>query len=90
VDAMKKIYKYTMEADDTATPFVTMPIDAVVLTTGVQDGNFVAWAEVNPDEKILQIYHFCIVHTGGSIPNSSVYINTILDRQFVWHVYQRW
>lgn len=86
---MKKIYKYELRTDSINLQFVTMPVNAKILHTGVRDGAFVLWAEVEPAEKLLQIYHLCIVPTGEIVPEGYNYINTILDEPFVWHVYVR-
>lgn len=71
---------------------VEMPAGSEILHVGVQKGTPTVWAIVDPEEttfaekRIIEIYG-----TGHRIEDTehSVYLGTVMDGPFVWHVFER-
>lgn len=84
---MKRIFKYHVGTNGVSR--VRLPIDAKVLSTNVQDGKVQIWAEVD-DEAALEDRHFIVYGTGHEMLDTEhqVYVGTIFDNPFVWHVYE--
>jgi len=85
---MKRIYKYpfTIEAPTT----VVLKVGAEVLKAGVQNGNPVMWALVDP-AAADETWTFDVYATGGEIDDavdSVSYVDTIfLDNGLVFHIF---
>jgi len=84
---MKTIYKYPLVITDLQT--IQLPISAVILTAKEQNGILQLWAEVETDneleERIIEIFG-----SGNPIErHRRVYIATIIQTIFVWHIYER-
>lgn len=79
---MRKVWKYEVTLSPTL-----MPFGAKIVHVGMQGHDPYLWAEVDPDAP-TEDRHFVVVGTGQDIPESSVHVGTVLDRPFVWHVYE--
>ena len=84
---MRKMYKYGVCSK---TGLVKLPSCAVPLKFAFQKGKLCLWAEVfETSEDLLCEKRFFIVGTGHPIiEESSVYIDTVFDGEFVWHIYE--
>lgn len=87
---MNTIYKYPLAVLDEQE--VSMPGSAVVLCVQIQAGHGPClWARVNT-EFSLEKRTFLIVGTGNPFPESKrppVYIGTVQQGPFVWHVFEK-
>lgn len=87
----REIWKY--ELDITDRQDVSMPKGAKVLAVQMQREAVTLWAEVDPQAK-REPRHFRIFGTGHPMPLQTmgyedVYIGTVQERSFVWHVYEQ-
>lgn len=69
---------------------VEMREGAVIRAVGMQNRAIYAWAEVPYDvggerlaERTLRV-----VATGRDVPDPGVYLGTVFDGPFVWHIYE--
>ena len=59
-----------------------------VLTAGIDgSGKLCLWAEVNPSFESTALVSVYIVPTGGTVPENTKYLATVLQGCFVWHIY---
>jgi hypothetical protein len=88
---MTAIYKYPVPTPDSSGVALTlMPEDAVVLDFGVQNGQVVVWAEVDPKLLPTTIRQFIIYFTGQPIADDLMYFKTLqLPNGLVIHIYER-
>lgn len=85
---MKTIYKYMIELDDPEI-MVSLPVGAKVIHVGVQySGEVHFWVELTPSSPDYENRTFRIYGTGHPIPDGHTHQGTVLDRQFVWHLYE--
>lgn len=83
---MKRVYKYPLQIGETTLP---LPSGAKVLSVAMQAGVLMLWAEVWPDNEAEQ-RTFTVHGTGHPIPaDGRRHIASVIDREFVWHVYER-
>lgn len=45
------------------------------------------WAEVDVDQKDLELRHFAVIGTGWQYPGARTFLGTIFDGPFIWHVF---
>lgn len=84
---MKVIYKYPL-SDWSAT--IEMPQGAQVLTAQLQGDKTFIWALVDTD-KPKEERTFATIGTGhdaGKYNGELIYINTIFQSGFVWHIFE--
>jgi len=79
---MKTIYKYAMPEE------CRLPIGAKFLHFDIQTGKFSAWFEVDPTME-KEDRTFFVIGTGMPIVEGEVYLGTVLEGEFVWHLYER-
>ena len=84
----RSIWKFKLDASQVSR---FMPVGAKVLTAQMQGGVVTLWADVDPDAQ-QEERHFRVFGTGWNMPRemgySDVYIGTVQDGDFVWHVYE--
>jgi len=80
------IFKYPLPTSKTK---VSMPHSATILSVQLQHGIPCIWAMVDVDND-LEDREFWIFGTGHVLPdNPGIYIGTILDGSFVWHIFEK-
>jgi hypothetical protein len=82
------IFKYDLDLTDRQE--IKMPRTARILTSQVQRGAMVLWAEVDADAP-REIRVIWIVGTGNPMPPAGAIVNYISSVQlgdFLWHVYE--
>jgi hypothetical protein len=87
---MRSIFKYPIQITDVQT--LSMPEAAEILTVQIQDGVPCLWAIVDTQvvnqERVIEVFG-----TGRPLHQdmgiSRVYIGTVQERPFVWHVFER-
>lgn len=86
---MKTIHKYRLNIDGD-TYYAEIPSTATVVHVGTQDGALTIWAELPLDpptpDWVRKTYR--VPGTGFTFPSEDVYVTTIFDGPFVWHVYE--
>lgn len=86
---MKVVYKYVLEnrnPNEYGIDTLTIPISFRLLHAGIQNNQITIWIEVDPsDEKVTRRVQ--IVPTGKEIPSRMIYIGTVFQESFVWHIY---
>lgn len=84
---MTTIYKYPMSQE---TSKISMPEGAKVLAVAMQGNIRTIWAMVDEDAP-MEERDFRTVGTGWPVSEDvigSTYIGTIMDRAFVWHIFE--
>ncbi len=86
---MKTIYKYQLAVVDEQV--IPLPCTAEILSVGVQHGNPVLWAVVDPSHEVSDGQKILICGTGNPMPVRGVdeFIGTfqLLDGNFIGHVF---
>lgn len=86
---MQTIWKFEFNVDDGPIQ-VPMPRGAKILSCNTQQSGLICvWAEVDP-HNTTEIYLFWVRGTGqitGDLPFTSEFLATVLDGNFVWHVF---
>ena len=54
----------------------------------MQDGVPTLWAEVSPGSDTTRDFNFQWFGTGHDIPGSAMYVGTVQDGAFVFHLYE--
>lgn len=86
---IRAIYKYPLPLTGVPSS-LDLPVGSRVLTAQMQGGNLFIWAEVDPEAPIESRF-FRIFATGlhhGVDFSRYLYLATIQDGPFVWHVYE--
>ena len=80
------IWKFELELEIFQT--IKMPNHADVRHIGLQGGGICIWAEVRPENPMVD-RNFYVVGTGHPIPaEARYYRGTIQQGAFVWHIYE--
>lgn len=82
---MRRIYKFPLQLEDAQR--IQMPSGARPIKAGKQEG-LVLWAIVDPASPQAN-YRVDIVPTGKEPPEDKLYVDTVFDGPFVWHVFIR-
>jgi hypothetical protein len=80
---MKTVYKYPLEVNVCT---IDLPIDSKVVCVHEQNSVPTLWIE-HDTTKPSKEFSFCVVATGGHIPNDWEHIGTCFIGNYVWHVY---
>ena len=83
---MKTIWKYALDLRDEQSPLI--PRGAELLSVHMQDGTPTVWALVDPKaERVPR--EIAIRGTGNPalLPDAARFLGTVLDRAYVWHVF---
>lgn len=81
----RSIWKYEVPITDHFS--VPMQRGAHVLTAQMQRDTLVLWAEVDVQVD-TEPRHFYVIGTGRPLPLKVLYVSTVQDGQFVWHIYE--
>lgn len=60
---------------------------AVPITVGKQGDDICVWFEVDPDAKPWTMVLYCIGTGFGRVPNGRTFLGTVIDGDYVWHLY---
>lgn len=86
---MKKIFKYS---SGTHTSFkIEMPYKAIIRSVQMQGNKLCFWAEIDEDHlHPFEQRSFSLFGTGWdlNVEDTAVYLATIQEDGFVWHVYE--
>jgi len=81
------IYKYALQVIDVQT--LQIPEGMEPLHVDMQDGILTLWAKVNTTAPITP-YIIYVLGTGHPLPKvGEIYLGTVFDGSFVWHVHWR-
>ncbi len=83
----KTIWKFDLRIDDHQ--YIRMPDGALILKIAVQHGQTCLWAEVDPENPMVD-RKFFVAGTGHPLDPSPQrrHLETLLIGQFVWHVFE--
>lgn len=81
----KTICKY--EIHNGKETHIAMPSAAKVVHADVQEGHVFIWAEVDTEANSV-LRKFSYFGTGHDIPKNAVYIGTVFQGEYVWHIYE--
>ena len=86
---MARILKYQISSLSMYSSEVSIliPEQAVVRAVGMQHGQLYIWAEVQRGDLLTATRTFQVIPTGDDLPNG-IYVGTVFDGPFVWHVYE--
>lgn len=82
---MRTIQKYNLEIKDVQ--YISVPKNHKLLCCQMQNGILRIWAEVKigmDEDYHRKIYIF---GTGNEIIEGLIYLGTVQDKHFVWHIY---
>ena len=82
---MKIVYKYPLEHLITN---IQLAKDAKIIKANYQNGIVHLWAETQTIIEETIPRRFRLFGTGEDIPENSIYIDTVFDGGFVWHIYE--
>jgi hypothetical protein len=83
---MNTIYKYPLTLQ--YSQVVSMPKGAKILSCQMQGDVICLWATVDPSQPNFPRY-ITIYETGQKVHSTeSTYLGTVLEHQFVWHVFE--
>lgn len=81
------VFKYDIsQPGDTVT--VSMPVGAKVLHVGMQNRVLRAWADVPDHAAAHESRRFYTAGTGWEVPSDGVFVGTVFDGEYVWHVFE--
>ena len=81
------IWKYRFPPQDEVR--VAMPEDAAILSVGAQDSFICAWAIVDREAQLTQRTFFVRGTGHPPPPEPYVFLGTVFDGAFVWHVFAK-
>lgn len=85
---MMRMFKYTVFVGD-GDINVEMPKDAVIRHIGHQNQlEICIWAEV-VNTQATSLRTFRVYGTGHEVAHGGDYLGTVIDGQFVWHLYEQ-
>ena len=83
---MKTIYKYPIAT--THTIHIDMPKGSIPVLIALQENYMNLWMEVDMSAEI-ETRVFGIYGTGHPIKDNDTHIASLIDGQFVWHLYEK-
>ena len=83
---MRTIYKYHIQLADKT--ILDLPRSARPLAAQAQDGQLTMWVELDNREPTTS-RTFLLIGTGHIVPDNVVYIGTLQQDFFVWHIYEQ-
>ena len=84
--AVKKIWKYAIT--DKKCFESKFPYNSRIIHADIYDSKFTFWVEFDTDTVGNEIRKFAIYDTGEEIPYNYVYITTVVDHGYVYHMYE--
>ena len=86
---MKTVYKYVVDCIREAV-YVDIPKGGTILSAGIQGGNHILWALVDPDTVRHYERVIIIAYTGDLLPpeHTWTYINTYTNGGLVYHAFE--
>jgi hypothetical protein len=89
---MKKIYKYELPAAHGGYLILSLPANAEIISTGMQDDKLMLWALVNP-ENDLETRSFSLYHTGDDInfiagKNRFIGTYSLRNGKYILHLFE--
>ena len=89
---MKKIWKYSLGQlnsvrDSQHKVVVSVKVGARPLCVGMHSGICCVWAEVEPEAPEINVTFFSVGTGHGVVPGRNTYLGTVIDGDYVWHVY---
>ena len=82
----KQIHKFPLRFQ-TEPQSILMPKNAKIVKVAIQGTTICLWASVRPDvEKETRTFN--IVPTGVWYDSDEQYLDSVLDGQFVWHIFE--
>lgn len=75
----------------TDTNYVDLPAVHKMVHVAMVGRDLVGWFEVQVDDvsALNNTVEFIVVGTGRAIPTNAVHVATVLDGEFVWHLYRK-
>ena len=80
---MKTVFKYRIEDGQ-----LSLPSGAKFLKFDIQDEEFRAWFEIDPEEGNIKKRLFRVFRTGEKISEDYHWLGTCLEGALVWHLYE--
>jgi len=82
-----RIYKYDIPINGS----IMLPAGSQILSVGIQDDQVRVWILLDPDAPKTEACAFRVVGTGWDVDRDSlgIFIGTVRDGGFVWHVFAR-
>ena len=89
---MQTIWKYELGQLDSVKDsqlkiVISIRRGAKPLYIGKQNGITCVWAEVDPEAPEINATFFSVGTGHGAVPGRNTYLGTVIDGEYVWHVY---
>ncbi len=85
---MRRVFKYPLRPlGQTAHTTIEVPGQPTLAHVDMQRDQVCLWLEVEQASKPVA-YSIEVVGTGHPVPDAYMHLGSVIDRQFVWHVYQ--
>jgi len=65
---------------------VSLPAGARIVHAGMQGTKLCIWSIVEPSQETV-LRQLVVVGTGREVRNDAIYIGTVMDGPYVWHVF---
>lgn len=85
---MKVIYKYELFTKNLEFHELALPKGTEILRVGMQHSVVTLWALIDPDEGVWEVRRFVRYGTGHEVHGVNLYIGTVFDGPFVWHIFE--
>lgn len=84
---MTSIWKFKLSSSQQPQT-LKIPSGGVILHSSRQEPDICLWVEVNENNEFIN-RDFLVIGTGWEVPQNSVYIGTVFDGSYVWHIYAK-
>ena len=83
----RTVFKYTVPVFAGVSSSLALPKDAQIIKVDMKGALITLWVIVEPNnERVLRSF---IVHgTGHAVHPKGVYVGTVFDGPFVWHLFE--
>lgn len=84
----RQILRYQVSSHQSLQADVVMPGRATVKAVSIQSREIMVWVETvdEKDENITRTFR--TLPTGGDIPKVGIYLGTVFDGPYAWHIYE--
>jgi len=86
---MKTVWKFGLDLSNSDITRIDMPVNAKVLSAGVQGRGFFVWALVDPDAPTIP-HRFAVHGTGHPVGDDTVFadlLDTVFMGPLVFHIF---
>lgn len=84
----QKIWKYTFDFDDgDVNAYINIPEGADILSCQMRFSEIVIWVLVDTEQGYVK-RHFRVKMTGGIVRDNEIFIATVQNEMYVYHIFE--